>query len=156
STDGVALLVRDGGIGTRIAAACGTASSWVREVEAALDDDGATAASVEDLNAALLRLKDAVWAVDQDRLPTAARVRDLVGAGAGWSAIEIGTSIQQALAAIDRLEVRGRDSAGLTVLVQGHGLDLADPSVQRMIADRAADPLFRTRAVRTPEGHLSF
>jgi len=156
STDGVALLVRDGGIGTRIAAACGTATSWVREVEAALDDDGATAASVEDLNAALLRLKDAVWAVDQDRLPTAARVRDLVGAGAGWSAIEIGTSIQQALAAIDRLEVRGRDSAGLTVLVQGHGLDLADPSVQRMIADRAADPLFRTRAVRTPEGHLSF
>ena len=36
-------------------------------------------------------------------------------------------SIQLALSAIDRLEVRGRDSAGLHVLVTGHGLDLARP-----------------------------
>ena len=40
------------------------------------------------------------------------------------AAIEAYTSIQQALSALDRLEVRGRDSAGLHVLVRGHGLDL--------------------------------
>jgi len=156
STDGVALLVRDGSLATRISAACGALGAWVAATEATLDEDGTGGSSVEALNAALLRLKDAAWAVDRDRLPTASRVRELVGAGAGWSAIEIGTSIQQALTAIDRLEVRGRDSAGLTVLVQDHGLDLEDPAVARMLEARSSDHLFRTNAVRTPEGHLSF
>ena len=50
----------------------------------------------------------------------------------------------------------GRDSAGLTVLVRDHGLDLADPAVARLIAARADDHLFRSNAVRTPEGHLCF
>jgi len=156
STDGVAALVRDGSLATRIGAACRTVGAWVSATEATLDDDGTGGSSVEALNAALLRLKDAAWAVERDRVPTAARVRDLVGAGAGWSAIEIGTSIQQALAAIDRLEVRGRDSAGLTILVQDHGLDLQDPAVAGMLEARSSDHLFRTGAVRTPEGHLSF
>jgi glucosamine--fructose-6-phosphate aminotransferase (isomerizing) len=156
STDGVAVLVREGSLATRIGAACGAVGAWVAATEASLDDDGSGGSSVEALNAALLRLKDAAWAVERDRLPTAARVRELVGAGAGWSAIEIGTSIQQALTAIDRLEVRGRDSAGLTVLVQDHGLDLQDPAVAGMLEARSSDHLFRTKAVRTPEGHLSF
>ncbi len=155
-TDGVALLVRDPSLATRITAACADGRSWVADAEAALDDAAAGDHPVEDLNAALLRLKDALWAVERDRVPTALRVRDLVGSGAGWSAIEIGTSIQQALAAIDRLEVRGRDSAGLTLLVQDHGLDLTAPAIVGLLEARAADPLFRTNAVRTPEGHLSF
>ena len=45
----------------------------------------------------------------RDRLPTATGVRELVGPDPSWSAIEVGTSIQQALSALDRLEVRGRD-----------------------------------------------
>ena len=36
------------------------------------------------------------------------------------------------------------------------GLDLADPSIERLLADRRSDLLFRSRAVRTPEGFLSF
>ncbi|MGV3760400.1 MAG: SIS domain-containing protein, partial [Actinomycetota bacterium] len=128
----------------------------VAATEGSLDDLSRSDGSLEELNAAILRLKDAAWALTRDRVPTAAQVRELVGTGAGWSAIEIGTSIQQALAAIDRLEVRGRDSAGVTVLVQGHGLDLEDPGIAALLAERAADPLFRSRAVRTPEGHLSF
>ncbi len=92
----------------------------------------------------------------RDRLPTATAVRELVGESRSWSAIEIGTSIQQALSALDRLEVRGRDSAGLTVLVRDHGLDLDDPAVARMVARARGDHLFRSNAVRTPEGHLSF
>jgi len=155
--DGVALLVRDREVAARTAAVTDAAGDWVTGVEAELDDHGAPEGhSLEDANAAVLRLKDALWAVARDRLPTATRVRELVGDRPSWSAIEIGTSIQQALSALDRLEVRGRDSAGLTVLVRDHDLDLDDPAVARMVAARAGDHLFRSNAVRTPEGHLSF
>jgi glucosamine--fructose-6-phosphate aminotransferase (isomerizing) len=157
STDGVALLVRDREAATRTAATGAALGDWITSTEVALDAGGAPDGhTLEEANAALLRLKDALWAVVRDRLPTAERVRELVGDGAGWSAIEIGTSIQQALSALDRLEVRGRDSAGLTVLVRDHGLDLDDPAVARLVKARRDDHLFRSNAVRTPEGHLSF
>jgi glucosamine--fructose-6-phosphate aminotransferase (isomerizing) len=155
--DGVALLVREADVATRVRASSAAIGDWIAAAEARLDAEGPEAgSSLETTNAALLRIKDALWAVERDRVTTALKVRDLVGAGAGWSAIEIGTSIQQALSAIDRLEVRGRDSAGLTVLVRDHGLDLDDPAVARLVGDRLTDPLFRSKAVRTPEGHLSF
>ena len=64
--------------------------------------------------------------------------------------------LQLALSALDRLEVRGRDSAGLHVLVRDHGLDLDDPTVRRMVAERIADPLFCGGAVRVVDGRLSF
>ena len=116
-------------------------------------------AELEDLNAALIRCKDAAWAVAADRLRKARAVADLAGpdAVASVPAIEAFTSVQVALSAIDRLEVRGRDSAGLHLLVRGHGLDLADPAV-----GAAARPGVRATtsstsgAVRTPDGLLSF
>jgi len=155
--DGVALLVREADVATRVRASSAAIGDWIAAAEARLDAEGPEAgSSLETTNAALLRIKDALWAVERDRVTTALKVRDLVGASAGWSAIEIGTSIQQALSAIDRLEVRGRDSAGLTVLVRDHDLDLDDPAVARLVGDRLMDPLFRSKAVRTPEGHLSF
>ena len=155
--DGVALLVREPAVATRVTAVCVAIGDWITATEAALDASGSDGVHpLERVNAAVLRLKDARWAVERDRVPTALGVRELVGAAAGWSAIEIGTSIQQALSALDRLEVRGRDSAGITILVHDHGLDLGDPAIARLIGVRAADPLFRTNAVRTPEGHLSF
>jgi glucosamine--fructose-6-phosphate aminotransferase (isomerizing) len=155
--DGVALLVRDRELAARTAAVAAAAGDWVTGLEAELDAHGTTGShSLEDANASVLRLKDALWAVARDRLPTATRVRELVGDHPSWSAIEIGTSIQQALSALDRLEVRGRDSAGLTILVRDHGLDLDDPAVARLLGGRRADHLFRSNAVRTPEGHLSF
>ena len=155
--DGVALLVRDQDLEIRIGAVCATVGDWCAAAEARFDaGDGLADVSIEDANAALLSLKDALWAVQRDRLPTAAAVRELVGPGASWSAIEVGTSIQQALAALDRLEVRGRDSAGLTLLVRDHGLDLDDPAILRLVRARSEDPLFRSLAVRSVEGHLSF
>ncbi len=155
--DGVALLVRDRDLVTRTGAVGASVGDWVARLEARLDAEGAPSGhNLEEANAAVLRLKDATWAVVHDRLPTAGRVRELVGERPSWSAIEVGTSIQQALAAIDRLEVRGRDSAGLTVLVRDHALDLADPAVARMVVARSADHLFRSNAVRTPAGHLAF
>src|SRR5215204_7085407 len=104
-------------------------------VEAALDANAADLSTVEleDVNAALVRLKDAVWAVGHDRLRTARAVADLSGSDLAPSAIEAFTSVQIALSALDRLEVRGRDSAGLHVLVQHHALDVGDPAITRLL-----------------------
>src|SRR6478735_8873814 len=110
---------------------------------------------LERVNAALIALKDAVWAVQRDRLRAAEGVRGLVGPGAGPAGVAVGLSVHQALSAVDRLEVRGRDSAGLHLLVRGHGLDLSSPALRAVLDARAADPLFGSLAVRTPEGHLS-
>src|SRR5258708_24763064 len=81
----------------------------------------------EQFNAALIRLKDAAWAVRNDRLRTARAVADLCGPARGRAAIEAFTSVQVALSALDRLEVRGRDSAGVHLLADGHDLDLDAP-----------------------------
>ncbi len=114
-----------------------------------------TGRALEAVNAALIRLRDVRWAVAEDRLASARAVADLAGPGAGDAAIAGFTSVQTALAALDRLEVRGRDSAGLHLLVDGHGLDLADPAVAELVAARADDPLFTSGSVRTPLGCLS-
>jgi len=117
---------------------------------------------LERLNAAVVNLKDAVWAVQRDRLRAAEGVAGLLdgvataGEPLSPAAVGVALSIHQALSALDRLEVRGRDSAGLHLLVRNHGIDLQSPAISAVIADRAADPLFGSMAVRTPEGHLSF
>src|SRR5438105_565307 len=107
---------------------------------------------LEAFNGALVRIRDVAWALARDRLRTAEAVADLAGGSAGAAAIDAYWAIQVALSAIDRLEVRGRDSAGLHVLVGGHGLDAASLKDKR----RTADELFTSMAVRTPEGHLAF
>ena len=67
------------------------------------------------------------------------------------------TSVQQALSALDRLEVRGRDSAGLHLLVRGHGLDLDRPGGRGRCWPSAPPTRCSARgAVRTPDGRLSF
>src|SRR3954454_17520142 len=106
---------------------------------------------LEAFNAALIRLKDAVWAVRNDRLRTAKEVAALAGDHPSASTIDACTAIQLALSAIARLEVRGRDPAGLHLLVEGHGLDLRTES----LGERLADHLFTSTAVRTPNGLLS-
>src|SRR6478735_9035937 len=106
---------------------------------------------LERVNAALIALKDAVWAVRRDRLRAAEGVRGLVGPGAGPAGVAVALSVHQALSAVDRLEVRGRDSAGLHLLVRNHGLDLTSPALRAVLEARATDPLFGSLAVRTPQ-----
>ncbi|HKA93619.1 MAG TPA: SIS domain-containing protein, partial [Acidimicrobiia bacterium] len=130
-------------------------------VEAALDANSTaltadlSTVELEDVNAALVRLKDAVWAVGHDRLRTARAVADLSGSDPSRPAIEAFTSVQVALSALDRLEVRGRDSAGLHVFVHDHALDVDDPAFARLL-DQRRDPLFGSRAVRRAGDALSF
>ena len=125
-------------------------------IETELDERSAPSAELEVLNAALVRLKDAVWAVWRDRLRNARAVGDLAGAGASVAALEAFTSVQVALSAIDRLEVRGRDSAGLSIVVRNHGLAHADPGVVRLLEARQADPLFVHGAVRRSGDVVAF
>ncbi len=132
--------------------------SVVDRLDNQLDADAIALApgELEAVNTAMVRLKDAVWAARHDRFHTVRAVADLVGANAGPAAIAAFTGIQIALASIDRLEVRGRDSAGLHVLVRDHALDLDDPTVARLIAERSADPLFRSGSVRVDDGCVGF
>ena len=68
--------------------------------------------------------------------PTARAVAELVGPTGHPAPSRRSPRIQQALSALDRLEVRGRDSAGLHLLVTDHGLDLDVP--QRGVDARRA------------------
>ena len=110
----------------------------------------------EAVNAALIHLKDALWAIGNDRLSTADAVAALAGPTAREPALAAFSSVQIALSALDRLEVRGRDSAGLHIMVSGHGLDPSTPAVAAALAERAADPLFRSGSVRWADNSLSF
>jgi len=159
---GVSALVRDRGLFATVEHQARALADRVAGIEEELDRVDVDAAVVdggaglEAVNAAMVALKDAVWAIDRDRLRTARAVEQFAGRDAGDAALAVYLSVQQALSALDRLEVRGRDSAGLHLLVQGHGLDLDAPDVAAAVAARADDPLFASMAVRTPGGHLSF
>lgn len=142
-----------------------TLANWLAELhrdvqafEASLDAGGAAAdvdPAVEARNAALLRLKDALWAVRQDRLPHAEAV---VGLGDGTvphrDAATAWSSVAAALSALDRLEVRGRDSAGVGIVLTG--LDPEAPHLAALRRGRDADPLCRNATVRATDGCLVF
>ncbi|HYV59493.1 MAG TPA: SIS domain-containing protein, partial [Acidimicrobiia bacterium] len=154
---GVQALLADRGLAVGVEHHVEQLQAATDRVEAALDTTAADLSTVEleDVNAAFVRLKDAVWAVGHDRLRMARAVAELCGSDLSQSAVEAFTSVQVALSALDRLEVRGRDSAGLHVFVHHHALDLDDPAVARLLDERR-DPLFGSRAVRRAGDALSF
>ena len=125
--------------------------------ERSLESSGVVPAdSIEATNAALICLKDAAWAVRNDRLRTARAVEALSGRDAGTTSLHGYLLVQQALSVLDRLEVRGRDSAGLHLFVWGHGLDVEDPAVRSLLEQRLGDPLFTSGSVRLAGEALSF
>jgi len=132
----------------------------VAAVESLLDDPHTAppADQLEAVNAALLRCKDALWAISRDRLRAVREVDALVGAsfdadGGSAAGLAVALSLHQALSALDRLEVRGRDSAGLEVQLTGHGLDAADPSVRAALVERGAMS-FTNGSLRLTDGAL--
>ncbi len=153
---GVSLLVSDRRLTADVHARAERLERSLAELDRELDTLAAGEGLSEQLNAALLAAKDAVWPVGHDRVRTARAVADLAGAGAGGAAIEVFTSVQQALSALERLEVRGRDAAGIHLLVRGHGLDVERGQLAGAIHDRADDPLFRSGAIRVADGCLGF
>ncbi len=121
------------------------------ELDTAIDPD-----EHERIAAELIELRDATWAVRHDRLRTAREVEALAGRDSTVAALAGYLAVQQALSALDRLEVRGRDSAGLHLFVWNHGLSVSDTSLQRILFERNADPLFQNGSVRVAGDCLGF
>ncbi len=119
-------------------------------------NEGQFDADLERVNEAFILVKDHAWGIERDRLRTAVEVEKLSGPEAKLSAIETMTAVQQALSALDRLEVRGRDSAGLHLLVRNHGLDLDSAAVIAALEERTHNKLFTNAAVRVVGNKLSF
>lgn len=158
---GVHALIAERTLAAQLAVQLGRVSELATRIEARVDLEGAEGAvapaEVEARSAALIALKDVVWALVQDRQRTANAVAAFTGAAPHVATVAAYLSIQEALSAIDRLEVRGRDSAGLHVLVRHHGLDLASAPLLALISERASDPLFGSGSVRAVDGDcLSF
>ncbi|MCA1701767.1 MAG: SIS domain-containing protein [Actinobacteria bacterium] len=114
-----------------------------------------SAKQLEAFHAALMTVRDALCGIRNDRIRWGRSVGEMARPEPGEAAIEGYASIHTALSALDRLEVRGRDSAGLHVLVTGHGLELDDPELRRLLEERRHIPLFRSGSVRTSPGRLS-
>ena len=121
----------------------------VEETEGLIEVDGAVDLDEQErLAAELIELRDATWAIRHDRLRTAREVEALAGLDSTVAAVSGYLGVQQALSALDRLEVRGRDSAGLHLFVWNHGLSVPDPAVQRLLTERNGDALFQNGSVR--------
>ena len=131
-------------------------AAMIATIDEGLENSVADADELEQNAAALIALRDVTWSIGQDRLRTARLVRDLAGRDAGVAAVAGYLTIQQSFSALDRLEVRGRDSAGIHVFVWGHGLSANDPSVTAALNARAHDALFQNRSVRLIDDTLSF
>jgi glucosamine--fructose-6-phosphate aminotransferase (isomerizing) len=85
---------------------------------------------LETINSRLVRLKDIIWALEKDILDNQDRIVKLAGASSPSdltpAALAKYRDINFLLNCIDRLEVRGRDSAGIQILFQaknGRALD---------------------------------
>jgi glucosamine--fructose-6-phosphate aminotransferase (isomerizing) len=142
----------------------GEIDALIAGYEGALDDGDLTlgTADLEAVNAALVKLRDAIWALGHDRLDALKSVLSLVeslGIGAEGSApspaaLGVLWAAHVAFRALDRLEVRGRDSAGLHLMLAGHGLDFSAPGDKALLVSRT-DPLFTSLGARAAEGCLS-
>jgi glucosamine--fructose-6-phosphate aminotransferase (isomerizing) len=126
------------------------------EFDADLEARSHAPETLETLSAQSIALRDVLWAIRHDRLRTARDVAALAGRNASSSSLGGYLAIQRSLSAIDRLEVRGRDSAGIHVFVSDHGLDLDDPTTAAVIHDRSQDPTYQSGSVRASGGVLSF
>ena len=130
--------------------------AYVGDVDRELESGAFEGDELERRNADAIALRDALWSVRNDRLRTARDVAALAGREASVGALAGYLAVQQALSAIDRLEVRGRDSAGIHIFVHDHGLDLDDLAVRAVIDERAQDPTYQSGSVRVADGVLSF
>ena len=106
---------------------------------------------LEQLNSSLLRVRDSLWAIERDHLRTAEAIIDLAGTTPDANSLPGLMSIQTALSALDRLEVRGRDSAGIEIFVANHNL----PS-SVLEGSRFKDPILRSGAIRDCGKHIAF
>ena len=95
---------------------------FLTEEEKTLEDNAAqfSSADLEIINSRIVLLKDIQWMLEKDILANFAKIHDLSGAkkiiALNPAAFKKYRQINLLLNALDRLEVRGRDSAGLQIV----------------------------------------
>ncbi len=157
-TPGVRLLLSDPSLADVVRDELSGVNAKLDDLEAELDAQATVDSNdLETVNARLIRVRDAAWNIERDRLRAATVVSDLGGRDVNGAGIDVIFSVHQALSAIDRMEVRGRDSAGVHMLVSNHDLDLDDPAIVAALDERAdSSELFTDSAVRRVGDRLSF
>ena len=153
---GIKCLLRDPSFGDYLIQICASLETELQQFELAIISEKFGSGELEEINKSLIELKDLLWHISQDRVGVALAIEELFGSYSDESSVELFVSIQEVLTGIDRLEVRGRDSAGLHLMIQNHGLDLSDPVIQSAIALRSQDINYGSGAIREFEGTLSF
>ena len=148
SVPGIGMLVFDRSSALAIEGEILRANDALTAIDQHLDH---LAIDLEHLNSSLLEVRDSLWAIEQDRLRTAEAVLDLAGGTPEPSSLPGLMSIQTALSALDRLEVRGRDSAGIEVFVTNHNLPFS-----ALQGPRFNDAILRSGAIRDCGQHIAF
>lgn len=123
--------------------------------ERSLDTASLERCNLERCHREISRIRDALWAITRDRLGAASGVAELANHASHAGAHEVFLSVHQALVSLDRLEVRGRDSAGIHLLIRDHALDLNDPIWLAEIDRRSRDECFGSGSVRLFANALS-
>jgi glucosamine--fructose-6-phosphate aminotransferase (isomerizing) len=152
---GVLALCGDRDLASALTARLDQLDAFVEELDRGLEEKGPDDEAFDAEAASLIRLRDALWALRRDRLPTARRVSTLAEGSLRPSTVAGYLAVQQSLSALDRLEVRGRDSAGVHLFVWGHDIDAGDRDLLAAVAERD-DALFQSQSVRLVDGCLSF
>lgn len=162
---GLSCLLRDPADARAINEGASEDEAFVSSLEASLDAGDARLATVEleELNAGLVALRDVIWSLRHDRLEAATSVSELsasLGLGESGGPLQAGAltalwAVNVALRSLDRLEVRGRDSAGLHLMLTGHDLDWGKPEVAALLRGREDDPFFASCSVRRAGACLS-
>lgn len=145
---GVFALAGNFSLASDIGARLNILDELVDSQESQLDELHVNSVSRDQAVERVSRVRDGLWAIRRDRMRTADAVYALAGRDATQSCVAGYLSIQQALSAIDRMEVRGRDSAGISVIVSSPDLISAPSEVLEAIAQRGLDPLFTNRSIR--------
>ena len=133
-----------------VRAALDTLERELTDLDARLDG---TPDEVEHAQSLILGLRDALWTLRNDRLGSAERIRALGFGDLADPRLAVSyLAVDAVLEAIDRLEVRGRDSAGIQIWV---GLDERDRAA---VAEEAGSPddLYRFGAVEVVNDGVVF
>ncbi|MFH1725267.1 MAG: SIS domain-containing protein [Elusimicrobiota bacterium] len=158
--EGFLRLAGDPSIGTRLVKALATLESWMEGLEAKLESDlELSQKSREHIHRQLTAGKDVAWQLRADVLGNAPKITSLLGGAAdtGRSTLRHGWSLNLILNNIDRLEVRGRDSAGIAAFVRFRSREDLDGFLSAgdrldEFDRRRATPAFAHRCVIRPRG----
>ena len=152
---GINALINDNEFRVYLQGLCTNITESITTFELELVKRGTSSQKLETLNADLITLKDLIWHIERDRVLVSISVEELLAGRKDDRFIEVFLSIQQILAGLDRLEVRGRDSAGVHLMIQNHGLDFKNPGTIQEIKKRANDPSYKSGSIRVMDNALS-